>query len=79
MNKAFSLALKAFSLALLVGGVVLVIFGISALQSLASSISVSSFFTGLPPTGKVIWMLVGGVVLSIVGLVGLLRGPKATK
>jgi hypothetical protein len=58
---------------------VLVIFGISALQSLASGISISSFFTGLPPTGKAIWMLVGGVMLFIVGLVGLLRGPKATK
>jgi Protein of unknown function (DUF3185) len=31
------------------------------------------FFTG-SPTDKAIWMLIGGVVLSIVGVVGLLRG-----
>ena len=66
---------KAFSLALLVGGVALAIFGISASQSLSSDIS--RFFTG-SPTDKTVWMLVGGVVLFIVGLVGLLRGSKAT-
>jgi len=66
---------KPFSLALLVGGVVLVIFGISASHSLGSDIS--RFFTG-SPTDKAIWMLVGGVVLFIVGLVGVLRGSKAT-
>ena len=66
---------KSLSLALLVGGVVLVIFGISASQSLSSDIS--RFFTG-SPTDKAIWLLVGGVVLCIIGLVGLLRGSKAT-
>jgi drug/metabolite transporter (DMT)-like permease len=66
---------KAFSLALLVGGVALVIFGIQASNSFASD--VSRFFTD-SPTDKAIWMLVGGVMLGIVGLVGLLRGSKAT-
>lgn len=66
---------KAFCLAFLVGGVALVIFGIRASQSLGSDIS--RFFTG-SPTDKAIWMLIGGVVLSIVGLVGLLRGSKTT-
>ena len=64
---------KVISLALLAGGVLLMIFGISASKSLGSDIS--RFFTG-SPTDKAIWMLIGGVVLSIVGLAGLLRGSK---
>jgi len=66
---------KAVSVAFLVGGVALVIYGISAAQSLSSDIS--RFFTG-SPTDKAIWMLLGGAVLSVIGLVGLLRGSKAT-
>ena len=66
---------KAISLALLAGGVLLVIFGISASKSLGSDIS--RFFTG-SPTDKAIWMLIGGVVLSIIGLAGLLRGSKSS-
>lgn len=66
---------NAFFLALLAGGVALVIFGISASQSFASDMS--RFFTG-SPTDKALWLLVGGGVLFIVGLVGLLRGSKAS-
>jgi hypothetical protein len=66
---------KVIALVLLVGGVALVILGINASQSLASDLS--RFFTG-SPTDKAIWMLLGGVALFIVGLVGLLRGSKAT-
>ena len=65
---------KAVSVAFLVGGVALVIYGISAAQSLSSDIS--RFFTG-SPTDKAIWMLIGGTVLSVIGLVGLLRGSRA--
>ena len=61
---------KAVALALLVGGILLIIFGVSAAQSFSSDLS--RFFTG-SPTDKAIWMLVGGVVLSIVGVVGLFR------
>ena len=66
---------KGISLALLAGGVLLLIFGISAADSLSSHIS--KFFTD-SPTDKAIWMLIGGVVLCIIGLVGVLRGSKAT-
>ena len=62
---------KAISLALLAGGILLIIFGVSAAGSFSSDIS--RFFTG-SPTDKAIWMLVGGVVASVVGAVGLLRG-----
>ena len=66
---------KALSLALLAGGVLLIIFGINAYDSTSSDIS--RFFTG-SATDKSIWLLVGGVAASIVGLVGLSRGLKAT-
>ena len=66
---------KTIALALLVVGILLAISGISASQSLGSDIS--RFFTG-SPTDKAIWMLVGGAVLSVVGLVGVLRASKRT-
>ena len=62
---------KAVSLALLAGGIVLIVFGVMASTSLTSD--VSRFFTGAP-TDKAIWMLLGGVVVSLVGAVGLVRG-----
>src|ERR1700674_2877992 len=62
---------KAVSLALLAGGIVLIVFGVMASPSFPSDIS--RFFTG-SPTDKAIWMLLGGVVASIVGVVGLVRG-----
>ena len=62
---------KAVSLALLVGGGLLIIFGFMAATSLSSDIS--RFFTG-SPTDKAIWMLIGGVVASAIGVVGLARG-----
>lgn len=65
---------RAISLAFLAGGVLLLIFGVSASESLGSDIS--RFFTG-SPTDKAVWMLIGGVVLSIIGLVGLLRRRRS--
>ena len=64
---------KPISAALLVGGIVLAIFGINATQSFSSD--VSRFFTG-SPTDKAVWMLIGGVVASILGLAGLFLGSK---
>jgi len=66
---------RVIALALLVGGVLLLIFGVSASRSLGSDIS--RFFTG-SPNDKAIWMLIGGAVASIIGLVGLLRRSRAT-
>jgi len=64
---------KPLSLALLAGGIVLIIFGVNASNSFGSD--VSRLFTG-SPTDKAIWMLVGGAVAAVVGLVGLMRGSK---
>jgi len=62
---------KAVMLAILVGGIVLVTYGVAASKSFSSD--VSRFFTG-SPTDKTMWLLVGGIVAIIIGLVGLLRG-----
>jgi uncharacterized membrane protein YidH (DUF202 family) len=64
---------KIVSLALLVGGVVLMVIGINATNSFSSD--VSRFFTG-SPTDKAVWMLIGGIVAAVIGLVGTLRGSK---
>ena len=64
---------RIFSLALLIGGIVLMIIGINATNSFSSD--VSRFFTG-SPTDKAVWMLIGGIVAAVLGLVGTLRGSK---
>lgn len=66
---------RAVSLAILAGGILLLIFGINAYNS--SNSDISRFFTGAA-TDKSMWMLVGGVVATVLGLVGLLRGSKKT-
>lgn len=60
---------KSLSLALLAGGIVLALFGVSEMNAIASD--VSRLFTGAP-TDRSIWMIVGGVGLSVFGLAGLL-------
>jgi divalent metal cation (Fe/Co/Zn/Cd) transporter len=65
---------KAFSLAILIAGVILIIYGISASNSAGSSLS---RLANGAPTDKAIWLLVGGSVLSVIGLAGVLRGTKA--
>jgi len=66
---------KIVSVALLAGGIVLMIVGINATNSFGSD--VSRFFTG-SPTDKAIWMLIGGIVATIVGLgLTLRRGKQA--
>jgi hypothetical protein len=59
---------KAISAALLVGGIVLLYFGGQSFHSLSND--VSRFFTG-SPTDKTIWLIAGGVVASLAGLIGL--------
>ena len=63
---------QIISIALLIGGIVLIIFGINAAESFSSD--VSRFFTG-SPTDRAIWMIIGGIVLTVVGLFGTLRAP----
>ena len=64
---------KIIYIALLVGGVVLMILGVQATNSFSSD--VSRFFHG-SPTDKAIWMLIGGIVAGVIGLLGVMRGSK---
>ena len=64
---------KAVSLALLIGGIILIIYGISASNSVGSGFS--RFVTG-DPTDKTMWLLIGGGVAAVIGLVGVLRGSR---
>ncbi|MHB8742398.1 MAG: DUF3185 family protein [Sulfuricaulis sp.] len=64
---------KTLSLAILVGGIILLIIGINTSHSIDSNIS--RFFTDAP-TDKAIWMLIGGAVVTIIGLMGLLRSSR---
>ena len=61
---------KTVSLAILGGGILLLIFGVTTYDS--SSIDISRFVTG-SAVGKSLWLLVGGLVGSAIGLAGLLR------
>ncbi len=64
---------KSVAIALLIGGLILLGFGISASNSFSSD--VSKFFSG-SPTDKAIWMVVGGAVAAVAGLVFMLRHGK---
>jgi len=64
---------KASSLAFLVAGIILIIYGVGASNSAGSSIS---RLANGSPTDRTIWLLVGGAILSIIGLAGVLRGTK---
>ena len=64
---------KIVSVALLVGGIVLIVVGVNATNSFSSD--VSRFFTS-SPTDKAVWMLIGGILAAVIGLVGTLRGSK---
>ena len=59
---------KAISLAILAGGIILLIFGINEYNSAGSEIS--RFFTG-STTDKTMWLLVGGVILTVLGAGGM--------
>jgi len=61
---------KIISIALLVIGILLIIWGVSVFKSFGSEFS--RFFTG-SPTDKSMWLLIGGITASVLGLFGLLR------
>lgn len=56
-------------LVLMIVGIVFLIFGAIAMNSVSSDLS--SFIT-TAPTDKAMWLLLGGVVATLVGVVGLL-------
>lgn len=66
MNNIVGLAIFAL-------GVVLLIFGFNESQSFGSE--VSRFFTG-NPTDRAIWMIAGGVIAVVAGLLLAIRGRR---
>ncbi|MBU6488499.1 MAG: DUF3185 family protein [Burkholderiales bacterium] len=60
--------IKAISVALIAGGVVLLYFGGQSFHSFANDLSRT--FTGAP-TNKTIWLIAGGAVATLAGIVGL--------
>jgi hypothetical protein len=64
---------RSIGIALLLGGVASTVLGICATNSFNSD--VSRFFTG-SPTDKAIWLLMIGFIVSVVGLVQMLRNWK---
>jgi NO-binding membrane sensor protein with MHYT domain len=60
--------IKVISAALIAGGVVLLYFGGQSFHSFANDMS--RVFTGAP-TNKTIWLIAGGVVATLAGIVGL--------
>lgn len=63
--------IRAVGLVLLVAGVMLVFFGLNEMNSLTSDIS--RMFTG-NPTNRSIWLVFGGAVLAVLGMVGMVPG-----
>ena len=66
---------QIISLALIIAGVILIVFGVNATQSFGSDLS--RFFTG-SPTDKSIWMLIGGIVVTGLGLFSAQRHWKSS-
>ena len=66
---------KTISLAILAGGIMLLLFGISEMNSVNSSIS--RIFNGAP-SDRSIWMLIGGVMMTVAGAAGLVLASRKT-
>jgi hypothetical protein len=66
---------KALSLTFLAGGILLIIFGLIVYDSNSSDIF--RIVTGSANI-KSIWLSVSGIVVTIVGMVGLLRRSKVS-
>jgi len=64
---------KSISLAILAGGIMLLLFGISEMNSVNSSIS--RIFNG-SPSDRSIWMLIGGVMMTVAGAAGLVLSSR---
>jgi uncharacterized membrane protein len=62
---------QIISTILFIVGLVLLVLGFMAIDSFSSD--VSRFFTGTP-TDKAVWLLIAGLILSVAGATGSLRG-----
>lgn len=65
---------KPVSIALVVVGVILLVYGLSAGDSIVSSVKESVSGT---PTDKSMGLIIGGVIALVIGGFGFLRGGKS--
>jgi uncharacterized membrane protein YidH (DUF202 family) len=65
--------IRAIGFGLLAGGILLLILGINAYDSTSSDFS--RFFYGTP-SDRSIWLLAGGIALSVLGIMGALQKTK---
>jgi hypothetical protein len=68
--------IKAISIALLAGGIVLLYFGGQSFHSFANDMS--RMFTGAP-TNKTIWLIAGGIIATLAGLIGLISSSQGRR
>ena len=68
--------IKAISIALLAGGIVLLYFGGQSFHSFANDMS--RVFTGAP-TNKTIWLIAGGIIATLAGLIGLISSSQGRR
>jgi hypothetical protein len=66
---------KTFGLGLLIVGVILLIWGADASGSFGSG--VSKAINGAP-SDKTIWLIGAGVVVTLVGIAGFVRGDRSS-
>jgi hypothetical protein len=67
---------KLPALALLIAGILLIAYGVSAANSVSSEIS--SLITG-SPTSQALWMLIGGAVATVVGVIWFAGGSGSKR
>ncbi len=65
--------IRVVSLAILAAGIVLLVLGINASNSFHSD--VSRFFTG-SPSDRAVWMMTGGVLMTVGGIAGFALNTK---
>lgn len=68
--------IKAISIALLAGGIVLLYFGGQSFHSFSNDMS--RMFTGAP-TNKTIWLIAGGIIATLAGLIGLISSSQGRR
>ncbi|HYE07469.1 MAG TPA: DUF3185 family protein [Planctomycetota bacterium] len=64
----------SLAIALVIVGIVLLIVGLGSADSIQNAFS--RLFSG-ELTGKTMWLIVGGCVLAVVGLIGCMRSRRA--
>jgi hypothetical protein len=66
---------KLFAALLFASGILLIVFGLNASGSIGADFS--RLFAGSAPD-KALWLFIAGVIATLVGAAGLIRGTRST-